>query len=32
MNNACYVKTIKKKKKRKKEMSKFLTQMQKEMN
>ena len=32
MNNACYVKTIKKKEKRKKEMSKFLTKMQKEMN
>ena len=30
MNNACYVKTIEKK--RKKEMSKSLTQMQKEMN
>ena len=29
MNNACYVKTIEKKKK---EMSKSLTQMQKEMN
>ena len=31
MNNVCYVKTTEKKRK-KKEMSKFLTQTQKEMN